>query len=787
MSSKLERLFHLLEDQRSTPAVRRAAARQLGEVQRRHPHELRYLIRRLHPLLRSPQWDARIAAGLALAEVASAVPQAPAAQPLAMRRRRAAARVIQESLAASQAASLADSRVPEGASTGAAPATTLPYSATVLADGESDDEADHASAAILTASAGSAADTTDGPAPIKSDPDVDEEAESGASIQRLNFRTFDFARVLRHGQALGSSSGVEYEVDWSRLNSRERLAVQRQQLIRLNLCDAAALGADPNVTELIFDRRLIRDRDLLAQAKLGAAAAAAAAAVKAEDASSNEGAVEGVLRGTAQLSARERQRQRLAERTKSRQAASASASGTVAVQVTDAMAGAGGDLSSTIGQEETPLGPDGAAGPAAGLEHDPFGSEWPFAEFFEILCHDLFDQSWEVRHGASIGLRELLKAHGAGLGLPHGTQAEAGAAPSLGALSRVHSEHLDDAAIRLLCLLVLDRFADYVEAERAVAPVRETAAQALGALVSVAGVGTVSRVWHAVSVISEQSSLVGQVAPSVAPGDDAGRDSWHVRLGAYLGLRYVVAIRPDLGPVTVPMVMPIVLNGINDPDDDVRAVACETLMPVVDVLTSTFFVTGAEAATERYLRFPRQLAALLSALVAALTGPVSSTPASSRAALSNVDDDLSAATAHALDLLGRLLVVRDVALAVFGIRPAASSPGDAPSPEEDSAPLRTGNLRGVVPPPPELLRAILPFSRHPVAAVRLSVLRLISMFLGSLAEGDPAAAAAEPDDLPTAAGAPLRALPWQWSMALWSTISRIVFQNFLLEAHAVRQ
>jgi TATA-binding protein-associated factor len=39
--------------------------------------------------------------------------------------------------------------------------------------------------------------------------------------------------------------------------------------------------------------------------------------------------------------------------------------------------------------------------------------EWPFTAICEELCVDLFHQQWEIRHGAAVGLRELIKIHGA--------------------------------------------------------------------------------------------------------------------------------------------------------------------------------------------------------------------------------------------------------------------------------------------------------------------------------------------------------------------------------------
>nr|KAG5710390.1 hypothetical protein BaRGS_022208 [Batillaria attramentaria] len=42
--------------------------------------------------------------------------------------------------------------------------------------------------------------------------------------------------------------------------------------------------------------------------------------------------------------------------------------------------------------------------------------EWPFQWFCEALMNDLFHNSWETRHGAATGLREIIKIHGRGAG-----------------------------------------------------------------------------------------------------------------------------------------------------------------------------------------------------------------------------------------------------------------------------------------------------------------------------------------------------------------------------------
>lgn len=73
MTSRLDRLFILLESG-SSNVTRKAAAKQLGEVQRLHPHELHNLLARIKIYLYSPTWDTRIAAGQAIQAVIENVP-----------------------------------------------------------------------------------------------------------------------------------------------------------------------------------------------------------------------------------------------------------------------------------------------------------------------------------------------------------------------------------------------------------------------------------------------------------------------------------------------------------------------------------------------------------------------------------------------------------------------------------------------------------------------------------------------------------------------------------------
>ncbi|MEE6522608.1 hypothetical protein FKM82_021217 [Ascaphus truei] len=70
---RLDRLFILL-DTGTTPVTRKAAAQQLGEVVKLHPHELNNLLSKVLLYLRSPNWDTRIAAGQAVEAIVKNVP-----------------------------------------------------------------------------------------------------------------------------------------------------------------------------------------------------------------------------------------------------------------------------------------------------------------------------------------------------------------------------------------------------------------------------------------------------------------------------------------------------------------------------------------------------------------------------------------------------------------------------------------------------------------------------------------------------------------------------------------
>ncbi|KAI4870845.1 hypothetical protein F4820DRAFT_455050 [Hypoxylon rubiginosum] len=181
------------------------------------------------------------------------------------------------------------------------------------------------------------------------------------------------------------------------------------------------------------------------------------------------------------------------------------------------------------------------------------GSEWPFERLCEFLKIDLFDAQWETRHGAALGLREILRVHGAGAGRLRGK--------SRAENDVLNRKWLDDMACRLCCVLMLDRFTDYAS-DTSVAPIRETVGQTLGSFLK--------------HVPPQSVYCIYQILLRMVMQQDLGleRPVWAVCHGGMVGLRYVVAVRKDLllqHNDMIDGIVQAVMKGLADSDDDVRS------------------------------------------------------------------------------------------------------------------------------------------------------------------------------------------------------------------------
>lgn len=466
MSSRLDRLFVLL-DTGSSAVTRKAAALQLGEVQKLHPHELYNLLSKVHQYLRSSSWETRIAAGQAIEAIIRNVP----------------------------------AWEPSGSS-------------------------------------------------VKKE----ETEESISQMGRMKFEKFDINKVLSNGSCLLGSEGKEYEVDEEvqGVILKERLAKQRQMLNkRLGLDVAERLGLD---TSDIFSNEDLASRcPTESRSKNGQAAnqlnkKAISEIVQAEIAQLGPG-----------LSSREinraKRKAKLVAKQKSREAqelAAATANGNEAEEPEIKKRRTTNVLVEQPSQEDMVF-----------MDNVPDNTfvwedacEWPFESLCDQLCQDLFSSAWEVRHGAATALREIVRVHGSGAGktvdIPN---------PQLLAANQMW---LEDLALRLLCVLALDRFGDFIS-DQVVAPVRETCAQTMGAVLHLMEVDGVHGVMSVLLQLLRQKE-------------------WEARHGGLLGLKYLLAVRQDITSKLLPTVFLPIFCGLQDAIDDVSAVAASALVPICDAL-----------------------------------------------------------------------------------------------------------------------------------------------------------------------------------------------------------
>lgn len=286
------------------------------------------------------------------------------------------------------------------------------------------------------------------------------------------------------------------------------------------------------------------------------------------------------------------------------------------------------------------------------------GGGWPLEHMCEFLTIDIFDSNWEVRHGAAMGLREVIRVQGIAAGRQDGkTRAENDV---------LNRRWLDDLSCRLLSVLMLDRFGDYIS-DNVVAPIRETVGQTLGALISHLHPNSVRSVYRCLYRIIMQTDL------------GLERPVWEVCHGGMIGLRYLVAVRKQLLVKDSNMmdgVLEAVMKGLADYDDDVRAVSAATLVPIAEE-----FVTSRTGTLGPLMNIVWDC-------------------------LSNLQDDLSASTGSVMDLLAKLCTYSQVLDAM----------------KANAADDTEASFGKLVP-------RLYPFLRHTITSVRSAVLRALMTFL----------------------------------------------------------
>jgi TATA-binding protein-associated factor len=412
-------LYSLL-DSGSTALVRNTAAAQLADIQKAHPDELFNLLNRVVPHLRSKTWETRVAATKAIAGIVDN----------------------------------AEKWKPNAA--------------------EDDYMKDEIKTEPNTA--------------IKSEDDQAEKEDLLPTDEsQLSLDTLDLTSVLKFGKTLLGSSGKEYDYSLADLDPAERLAAQKRNVTaRLGLGgeymedeivsekDFAALGSHTVQTPRIDTSVGYAGRPPLQSPAIKTTTAMSPMEpppsipqTSAEDGMSNLSKRQiNALKRKAKANAKNHANKvRVVDLGGSRRmstdvSAMVNEATPHPVKTENGVSGQQQDyfsLGSTAPPDDTKIvvehkGPAQASEPliqTSGEEMD-----WPFERLCEILMVDLFDPNWEIRHGAAMGLREVVRAHGAGAGRVRGKCRKDN--------DVLNRRWLDDLACRLTCIFMLDRFGDYV-------------------------------------------------------------------------------------------------------------------------------------------------------------------------------------------------------------------------------------------------------------------------------------------------------------------------------------
>ncbi|RDW71198.1 putative MOT1-transcriptional accessory protein [Coleophoma cylindrospora] len=603
MASRLDRLVTLLETG-STQLIRNTAAQQLADVQKAHPEELYNLLTRVVPYLRNKTWDTRIAAAKALGGiVANAELYDPNSE-----------------------------------------------------DGPSKDE------------------------PKKEENGVKkEEPEELIPLAegQLSLDTLDITSILRYGKELARGGGKEYDYALAALDPAERLAHQKKTL-------AGRLGF---LGEYFEDDLEIELPPLKAN---GGAATPTISSSNGHN-TNNKAPQTPSDPSEAGLSARQlnqlkRKRKREAQssigknrlvdlsvrRSSTMNTDNPNGPDTIMRDAEESKNGVSDyfslERSSEVDEDSKVVsefkGPVMPIKSELETDDETAGSEWPYERLCDFLMVDLFDPQWDIRHGAAMGLREIVKVHGKGAGRVKGK--------SRSENDLLNTRWLDDLACRICCVLMLDRFGDYVS-DSVVAPIRESVGMTLGVLLSHLPANTVYSVQRILYRMVMQKDL----------GID--KPAWTVCHGGMIGLRYLVSVRNDLllkDSDLIDQVIDAVMKGLGDFDDDVRSVSAQTLIPIAKEFVN--------------LR-PEALNALINIVWECL---------------SNLGDDLSASTGKIMDLLAKLCSFPEVLEAM-----KSNAANDA----EQSFGL--------------LVPRLYPFLRHTITSVRSAVLRALITFVNIEGEG----------------------------------------------------
>lgn len=306
---------------------------------------------------------------------------------------------------------------------------------------------------------------------------------------------------------------------------------------------------------------------------------------------------------------------------------------------------------------------------------------WLLQGIYELFLKNLFDPAWEVRHGASLGLREIIKHQAKGAGRVYNK--------SQNENDYRNKRTLEDLTVRLLSVFAMDRFGDYVS-DTVVAPVRENSAQVLATLLKYLDDDLTLQTFASLCELIEQPKL--QIDSDYK--NSSTKTIWEAKHGGLLGLRYFVSIKTDfllsnkdiLNATTQIVIACLCSQG----DDDVQTVAAATLVPI----------TGAIVEQSSKL--------LLKELIQILWN-----------VLGDGRDDLSAATGAIMDLLAKLCQHKEI---LNVMKEMSNSIVKLEDEDHDIDMVQNWDFSHLVP-------RLYPFLRHSITSVRKAVLKTLLAFM----------------------------------------------------------
>lgn len=377
------------------------------------------------------------------------------------------------------------------------------------------------------------------------DEEGEEEPKQMSSIcneKMLDLNNFAIDEILKKGARLMGSEGSEFDHNDSK-ESKEptQIKLNRQRALlneKLGLNQASNLGL--NLTEMILDSDIIIERNVLNQDD---------SKYSIEELLNIRPSAQGKngdQSNSSSLSTREINRaKRKARLNRSNSNTSQSSSRESEPEVKKIR------TESTIKNEKL-YNVEGPVPTANGVWLMNGYRTWPFEELCKRLKCDIFNSKWEIRHGSAAALRAILKNHikdcGKNIKLSENEN------------KNLHSCWLEDMSLRLMYVLALDRFGDFVS-DQVVAPVRETAAQVLGTI-----------------QISIPDYKVEEIVKTLITF--LKQEEWEVRHAGLLGLKYIFVVRENLLYLLLPLTINDILHGLFDTVEDVGAVAAATLIPV---------------------------------------------------------------------------------------------------------------------------------------------------------------------------------------------------------------